>query len=146
MGIAPSPQLQTSSLCMRSAQRQDLIALVVMAVDGQVLTARSVLGPLIFPQAQQMPLSALHMAEPDGKSPDGVADNTMLTHLNEPNLLDNLRLRFSQDAIYVSVNPSAERTSERELPYHIQVQRFIRAVLTATVAVRLNRPTQDPSC
>ena len=41
------------------------------------------------------------MAEPADPAA-GVADNTMLTHLNEPNLLDNLRIRFDQDSIYVS--------------------------------------------
>jgi myosin heavy subunit len=43
--------------------------------------------------------AALSLAEPSWP-PGGHADNTMLTSLNEANLLENLRLRFGADSIY----------------------------------------------
>ena len=58
-----------------------------------------------------MEAAEVHLAEPSGRK-EGVDDNTMLTHLNEPNLLENLRARFGKDLIYtytgsilLAVNP-----------------------------------------
>jgi hypothetical protein len=39
------------------------------------------------------------------QSEAGLDDNTMLMHLSEPNLLENLRRRFQQDQIYVRTQP-----------------------------------------
>eukprot|EP01052_Picozoa_sp_SAG31_P019923 SAG31_NODE_1475_length_8204_cov_18.026280_3_plen_65_part_00 len=60
-----------------------------------------------------MSLAGLCKAETEGKL-DGVVDNTMLTHLNEANLLDNIRSRFDRDIIYVS-RPFAEALHDYSL-------------------------------
>jgi hypothetical protein len=52
--------------------------------------------------ARTVARTALFHPEPSAAGSRGVDDNTSLTHLNEPNLLENLRARFSSDLIYVS--------------------------------------------
>lgn len=84
----------------------------VAEAQGPPLPAEQVDVELTSGERVVVARSSLQHLEPSSAIGGGVDDNTMLTHLNEPNLLENLRARFADDIIYtyigsilVAVNP-----------------------------------------
>ena len=85
--------LEASAACWCPHDEDGFVRCTVTRNSGDTIWVKDRSGREV-----DMPAKEVFVVNPDGQ--DGVRDNTMLMHLQEPHMLHNLRARYGRDAIF----------------------------------------------